>query len=400
MVVQLRGGYGDQLWAARFIPAEAARVPHLTVVMHTALLRLCRSSFATVTCVDHWPGTIALPDPDMGDAGDGAPYLRVAAPSSVLDGLHVGVCWCASGGPTDGRSVPLGALAEPLLAVPGLTLHALQQGRCTTDLSAFPDIRTYSFADFHDTAALAVTLDAVVCVDTSVAHCGRARRAGSGRSAALGPRPPLREHARVDVPHAGRLGDAVRSSGGDDRGRRSAAATGDVTHEANFLRSSQELSAGEHYGDGGTRSQGRTHSRRRDAGRDCAAVGGHGRHDFQGDSWLAAERAGRARDCSGVGRGRRRRLPAVPARDAGVVMETSVHSSAPVEWLSRRGRQWQSRQAADDAYWSAASSEARAIYEGFRRARTEQSAHVAAVWATQFSVFLFDIRHHLTRRAP
>ena len=64
----------------------------------------------------------------------------------------------------------------PLARIPGVRLYSLQKGeRTAADLTARPEgmeIEDWGsqFADFADTAAAVMSLDLVVCVDTSVAH--------------------------------------------------------------------------------------------------------------------------------------------------------------------------------------------------------------------------------------
>ena len=69
------------------------------------------------------------------------------------------------------RSLALDVLA-PVLQVPGLSFISLQLGPARQQLAPWPDILDPAalIGDFADTAALARRLDAVVCVDTSVAH--------------------------------------------------------------------------------------------------------------------------------------------------------------------------------------------------------------------------------------
>ena len=122
------------MWA---VPAVAARLDRLILAVTLPLESLVRASFAHLASVEvvqvvrdgavpFWHDT--LPPPD------GHPFLRLP-PDPALSlgpGRHVGICWSASAKPpvpdcTHDRALPLGVLALPLLAVPGVTLHSLQK---------------------------------------------------------------------------------------------------------------------------------------------------------------------------------------------------------------------------------------------------------------------------------
>jgi len=91
--------------------------------------------------------------------------------------FRVGIVWAGARGHRHDRrrSVALGMFA-PLARIPGVRLYSLQKGeRTAADLTARPEgmeIEDWGsqFADFADTAAAVMSLDLVVCVDTSVAH--------------------------------------------------------------------------------------------------------------------------------------------------------------------------------------------------------------------------------------
>jgi ADP-heptose:LPS heptosyltransferase len=69
--------------------------------------------------------------------------------------------------------MPLAALAS-LLALPGITWYSLQKGTPSAELGEVPAARGVvplaADSDFARTAALVDALDAVVTVDTSIAH--------------------------------------------------------------------------------------------------------------------------------------------------------------------------------------------------------------------------------------
>ena len=88
---------------------------------------------------------------------------------------RIGLAWAGSPQHANDRrrSIPLAALA-PLLRLPGIAWYSLQKGAGAREIAAVPEAsRLVSFElgdDFGDTAALVDALDAVVSVDTSVAH--------------------------------------------------------------------------------------------------------------------------------------------------------------------------------------------------------------------------------------
>lgn len=95
-------------------------------------------------------------------------------------GIRIGIAW--QGRPTysgdQGRSAPLAAFA-PLAAVPGVRLISLQKGHGLEQLDDLPaGMTVHSLgADFDggddaflDTAAVMMSLDLVVCVDTAIGH--------------------------------------------------------------------------------------------------------------------------------------------------------------------------------------------------------------------------------------
>ena len=88
---------------------------------------------------------------------------------------RVGIAWAGAAhhGNDRRRSIPLAALAS-LFALPGIRWHSLQKGRAAAQLEEVATARQVvpldPQSDFMDTAALVDALDAVVTVDTSIAH--------------------------------------------------------------------------------------------------------------------------------------------------------------------------------------------------------------------------------------
>ncbi len=198
-------GMGDTLQFMRFLPQLAAQGTEITFVTHRRLFALIRSMGAPLTLramdvpgqvagIDSWtpllnlPGAMGLASKDLGMA---APYIA-AEPERIerwrawlgRDGFRVGLCWQGNPkAPVDaGRSATLAAFA-PLACLPGVRLISLQHGatRDTFDAVPFgrrieqpgPDFDSGSDA-FLDTAALIMSLDLVVTVDTAVAHVAAA----------------------------------------------------------------------------------------------------------------------------------------------------------------------------------------------------------------------------------
>ncbi len=90
-------------------------------------------------------------------------------------GVNAGIVWHGSayriGDRFAGRSMPLEEL-RPLAGIPGVTLYSLQHGAGRAELSrANPPFPAIDLApDFENTAAAIEALDAVITIDTSVAH--------------------------------------------------------------------------------------------------------------------------------------------------------------------------------------------------------------------------------------
>ena len=191
-------GYGDTLQFARYLPLLTRLGAEVTVAVPAPLLRLMRGV----------PGIAVVrtgePDLPPHDAQcpffslprvfgtttrevPNAPYLTAdpglaAAWSARLpkDGLSVGLVWAGQARPwlhgfgsmDRRRSAGLAAFA-PLATVRGVNFVSLQAG--TPAAQEPPDglILTDPMAavrDFADTAAIIANLDAVIAVDTSVAH--------------------------------------------------------------------------------------------------------------------------------------------------------------------------------------------------------------------------------------
>ena len=219
-------GLGDALHFARYIPLVAAQggrvalcappilerlIGHLPGVvrfipggqpfslsgidLHAPLMSL---PFIMGTTIANIPAPVAYLAPPLAETLRWRRRLaaleRLATPITPPDGdqpeifqrvaVRVGVVW--AGSPTHGndrnRSLPLDAL-QLFAAIPGVRLVSLQKGPAADQLAARARAGDPlagailnpgdDIADFADTAAIAASLDLIICVDTSVAHlCG------------------------------------------------------------------------------------------------------------------------------------------------------------------------------------------------------------------------------------
>lgn len=161
-------GLGDQIQYARFIPELLRRADRVTLLAHRAVAPLFPQLGCQMMIAD---GTVSIPRHDawvmsgalslrLGvrlETLSGAPYLR--APNGLEKwppNLRYGVVWRGSPTHSNDRNRSMSAAqAAPLLAVPGaFCLHP----------------EDTKVRDMADTAAIVDKLEAVVTVDTSVAH--------------------------------------------------------------------------------------------------------------------------------------------------------------------------------------------------------------------------------------
>ncbi|MDE2210870.1 MAG: tetratricopeptide repeat protein, partial [Betaproteobacteria bacterium] len=191
-------GLGDAIHFVRYASALAARGARVVVQTPPALQRLLASApgvASTITADDappecdfsipllSVPGALGASsnDPDCT-----VPYLRVDAArradvAARIAGIaggsrRIGIAWSGSRqNANDGRrSIPLSALVR-LFALPGIAWFSLQKGAGEEQIAQVPaaaaalallDARN----DFDGTAGMVDVLDAVVSVDTSIAH--------------------------------------------------------------------------------------------------------------------------------------------------------------------------------------------------------------------------------------
>lgn len=202
LVVYGEQGNGDCLWSVRFLPllAERARREGGRVIfgyagpMQHLFERMLPAGVAIETSLDTRPdfhcGLMSLPlrlginDPSVW----GRPYLsadplrveawreRVAAVAKAGN-RKVGLVWNGNPGHIRDarRSVPADLMA-PLLKVPGVTFFAISPGRESTVNQwrgqgiDIVDLTQQFEAGFDDVAALLVSLDMLVTIDSGPAH--------------------------------------------------------------------------------------------------------------------------------------------------------------------------------------------------------------------------------------
>ncbi len=172
VLVRCYHGLGDTLQFWRYLAPLRARAASLTVEVQPELLALLAGSPGPDRLVPFDPAHPAPPqecDIEIMELAHAlrlrpppAPYLHVPPMERPEAGPLIGLCWSA-GGWDPRRSMPLGLLRD----LPGC-LISLQRGEAAAG-SGLPDPLHQSPSVLR-TAQLMMTLDAVVTVDTMVAH--------------------------------------------------------------------------------------------------------------------------------------------------------------------------------------------------------------------------------------
>jgi tetratricopeptide (TPR) repeat protein len=194
-------GFGDTLQFARYLPLLAALGARVAALVPPELARLFATldgvaeiltAAAEIPAFDWHCPFFSLPrafGTTLSTIPGRVPYLRADraeadtwAERLPRAGLRVGLVWAGQARPwlpgfatlDARRSCGLAALA-PLAEVPGLSLVSLQKGPAAAEAQAPPAGMTLAdpmplVADFAATAAIVANLDAVVSVDTAVAH--------------------------------------------------------------------------------------------------------------------------------------------------------------------------------------------------------------------------------------
>ncbi|HEV2220672.1 MAG TPA: tetratricopeptide repeat-containing glycosyltransferase family protein, partial [Casimicrobiaceae bacterium] len=191
-------GLGDALQFARYAPGLAARGARVVLQALPPLRRLLASApgvASTIAAGDAPPECdfsiplLSVPGALGASSRDPActvPYLQVDAAmredvAARIGGIaggsrRIGIAWSGSrrNANDSRRSIPLSALAR-LFALPGIAWFSLQKGAGEEQIAQLPAAAAAlalldACNDFDGTAAMVDALDAVVSVDTSIAH--------------------------------------------------------------------------------------------------------------------------------------------------------------------------------------------------------------------------------------
>lgn len=200
LLVHAEQGFGDAIQFFRHAQLLARRGERVLLECRRELLPLFAAQGDDIPLVaagdappafDTWCYLMSLPHlmgttlasipgqhpPVAADPERAASWRERLAPET---GFKVGLAWAGSAGYKNDRyrSLPVRELL-PLARIPGVTLYNLQLGASPEDLALLRScgaLRDFSadLKDFADTAALIENLDAVVSVDTAVAHLAAA----------------------------------------------------------------------------------------------------------------------------------------------------------------------------------------------------------------------------------
>jgi len=188
-------GYGDTIWASRYLARVKALGGELIVECRKAMVPLIESmGIADAVIAKNSPfpeadwhiNICSLPGLFVRTAEDisGAPYItapadRIAkAKATIGDAkgkLKVGIVWSGSTtfkGNHD-RALQLRMFLDSFV-LPGVQLYSLQKGPPAAELKAVPNAPIIDLApmleDFGDTAAVVAELDLIIMTDSAVAH--------------------------------------------------------------------------------------------------------------------------------------------------------------------------------------------------------------------------------------
>lgn len=189
LLVRAEQGFGDTIMLARFLPVLASRAARVTLHCPRGLMPLLKSLGVELAPLDMPPPPhdfavdqmslplrlgmteAAIPKSEGYLTADRVRVRRWRAmlPSCPAGVRRIGLVWAGNPGHHNDRrrSLPARALA-PLLALENLHFISLQVGPRAGEYPII-DISPL-LADYAETAAVIANLDAVVAVDTSVAH--------------------------------------------------------------------------------------------------------------------------------------------------------------------------------------------------------------------------------------
>ncbi|HYD75031.1 hypothetical protein [Ramlibacter sp.] len=192
VLVRCEHGLGDTLQFLRFLPLLDRRARELHLMVQPPLVRLLQGGPGLGQVHDGWQGpnwpaheieievmelayafrataaTVPPPYPHLGALARQRSDLRLASGGDSR--LDVGLSWATSDWDPS-RSVPWPAM-QPLLQVPGIRFHVLQQGPAALQAVPSPGLvplwrRT---ARIEDAAAAMLDMDLVIATDGMLAH--------------------------------------------------------------------------------------------------------------------------------------------------------------------------------------------------------------------------------------
>jgi tetratricopeptide (TPR) repeat protein len=192
-------GYGDTIWASRYLGRVKALGGELIVECRQAMVPLIQSmgvadrviaKGSPFPAADWHINICSLPGLFVKSAADvsGAPYIKPppdrlekarAAIGDANGKLKVGIVW--SGSTTfksnHDRAVPLRMFLDAFI-LPGVQLYSLQKGPPAAELRAAPNAPIIDLGptmeDFADAAAVVSELDLIIMTDSAVAHLSAA----------------------------------------------------------------------------------------------------------------------------------------------------------------------------------------------------------------------------------
>ena len=186
LLIRAEQGFGDTIMLSRFFPALAATARKVTLCCKPALFPLFRNINVALLALDApVPGDLDFAVDQMSlphilsvtaeNIPGASGYLqadprRCETVAAMLPKRpRIGLAWAGNAGHDNDRrrSLPAGALA-PLLEVVGINFVSLQIG--AREHEYLLPLGAPAIRDYGDTAAIICQLDAVVSVDTSVAH--------------------------------------------------------------------------------------------------------------------------------------------------------------------------------------------------------------------------------------
>ncbi|MCX7383633.1 MAG: tetratricopeptide repeat-containing glycosyltransferase family protein [Alphaproteobacteria bacterium] len=182
VVLMAEQGFGDTIQFCRYAPMLRALGARVTLLVQPELVRVLRGLADAAVAIGEPTDAADFVCPLMSLPFVFATRLDTIPPPAPLgraavarDGerVRVGLAW--SGNPAHVldhlRSIPL-TMLRPLLAVPGIEFHAVQNRATPGDLPLPRALHWHGpmLGDFADTADLIAGLDLVISVDTSIAH--------------------------------------------------------------------------------------------------------------------------------------------------------------------------------------------------------------------------------------